>query len=194
MPYYRYRNEDREIYIAAASEPEDAVWALLIMVVAVPLGILLACFSFFSEFVTRHFILTSIIYQIVAAIACILLIRFKNVTRLRVLDFAGNFLMFFVFYLFTYFYYVPMFFIKTSVFSWIIGSGIIIAVIFLQQCFRRIIKNSVINFIICFVLFAVFYAIFRISIINRSISLDFLCEIYGIVEGGIVKRLLELII
>jgi len=165
----------------------------ILFIVLIPLGFLLSIFVHLADFLAESFILSSIIYHVLAIGISVLITKIKsirNISRARLMDSISNFLMFFMLYLFTYFYFIPHFFLSGAIFSWLLSSAFIAFIVFLQQCFSRAIP-PVVNLIVCSVIFIVAFIILRNSIDNSTISTDFLVRIYGLNLNGGVRIFLE---
>lgn len=165
----------------------------ILFIALLPLGVLFSSFLLLAELFTDHFILSSIVYHVIALGVSIWVTRLKNISRFCFMDYISNFLMFLAFYLFTYFYFVPLFIIRGAILSWIIGSAFIVFIVFLQQCFSRII-HPVINFLICSVMFVISVFLLRVSISDSNISSDFLLSVYRINENRFLRSFIEILL
>jgi len=178
---------DREIEIVPfVGVQGDISLSTIICIVLIPLGLLFSIFIYLAEFLVDYFVVSSIVYFILAIGASMLLTKIKSISKAKLMDSISNFLMLTILYLFTYFYFVPQFFLRSAILSWLFSSAFIIFIFFLQQCFSRVI-SPVINLIVCSVIFVVAFIILRTSIDDSDISLDFLIRIYGMNENGFLR-------
>jgi len=157
----------------------------IIFAIIIPIGILLAVFAHIADFLTTHFVLTSVLYFIFSVVASVVLPRFKGIASPHFMEYISNFLMFVLFYIYIYFYFVPQFFIRGVVIAWILGFAFISVIVFLQQCLSRVF-SPILNLIIYSVIFVVTFIILRGSI-SSHFSLDELAGLYRRSESGVFR-------
>jgi|GEM_PF-5388901 len=106
MPYYKDRNSGREIWLASGEN--DAIISTAILIVIAPFALVFAVVFIIADFITAHFMVTSVIYFSVTALISLIIAKItERKTVNRILDCLGLMLMFFAFSYFSFFYYIP---------------------------------------------------------------------------------------
>ena len=169
--------------------PVEIQLAPILFIAMLPLGLLFSSFAFFADTVANHFILTTIVYYIIALAISALITRLKRIRKFKFADNISNLLIFVFSYLLIYFYFIPRFLLDSAILTWLFALIFLAIIVFLQQCFSRIL-HPIVNLTICVILFIFAFIVLRNSI-SSQILLEDIIHIYRIGERGFFSSLIE---